>query len=209
MTTRKDEFYRYGKKYDTHLEHEKIAEKTNFNGLKKLGVFSNCKTVLVVGCPNTFFIEECNASGMDAKGVDIDPEIVDKKIVFKCDIENEKLPFKDKTFDIVYSKGLIQHLNKPPINFMKEIARVVKSGGHFVIIVRNEKSIPNMLSIWDNYKHKCTWTPMSIKRMMEDFGFDVVHIDPRFNFNPTRSVLCSIPFKWNIGSTIVAIGKKR
>ena len=209
MTDDADEFYKYGKKYDTHLNHEKGAEEANFKEIEKMGLFDDCKNLLVVGCPNTFFIENCEKIGISAKGIDIDPSIVDKKTVLRCDIEKEKLPFKDKSFNIVYSKGLIQHLEKPPINFMKEITRVIKSGGYFVVLVRNEKSIPNIISIWDNYKHKSTWTPMSIKRIIEDFGFEIIHINPRFNFSPARRILTKLPFKWNLGSTIFVVGKKK
>jgi len=208
MAERDNEFYRYGKKYQRHLDHEKLAEDANFKGIEKMGIFDKSSKVLVVGCPNTFFIENCKSKGIDAKGVDIDPEIVDGKAVLRCDIESERLPFKKDEFDVVYSKGLIQHLEKPPINFMKEISRVLKKGGRLVIFVRNEKSIPNILSIWDNYKHKSTWTPLGIKRMLEDFGFEVIHFDPRFNFNAFRNILCKLPFKWNLGSTIFIVGKK-
>jgi len=205
----KTEFYRYGRKHETHLNHERSAEKENFSEIKKMGILEGAKKILVVGCPNTFFIELCKGDNIDAVGVDIDPDIIDEKTVLKCDVEKERFPFDDDEFDVVYSKGLIQHLEKPPINFMKEISRVTKSDGRFVMLVRNEKSIPNMISIWDNYKHKSTWTPMSVKRMLKDFGFDIVHINPRFNFSKARGLLTRMPFKWKLGSTIFVVGKKK
>lgn len=134
---------------------------------------------------------------------------MDGKDVVRCDVDNEKFPFGDCEFDLVYSKGLIQHLEKPPINFMKEIGRVTKNGGYIIMLVRNEKSIPNIFGIWDNYKHKSTWTPMSVKCLFEAFGLDIIHIAPRFNFTKWYPLLSRLPFKWSLGSTIFIVGKKK
>lgn len=207
--TDENEKYKYGKKYKTHLDHEKIAEERNFSKIKSMGVLKDCKKVLVVGCPNKFFLEICKKNGIDAFGIDIDPETVDGKDVVRCDVDNEKFPFGDCEFDLVYSKGLIQHLEKPPINFMKEIGRVTKNGGYIIMLVRNEKSIPNIFGILDNYKHKSTWTPMSVKCLFEAFGLDIIHIAPRFNFTKWYPLLSRLPFKWSLGSTIFIVGKKK
>ena len=43
-----------------------------------------------------------------------------------CDIETEKLPFKDDTFDI-YSKSFIEHLYYPE-RYLKEAYRVLNQG---------------------------------------------------------------------------------
>jgi len=43
----------------------------------------------------------------------------------------EKLPFKDGSFDVVYSWGVIHHSEKPGV-IVKEIHRVLKKGGVFI-----------------------------------------------------------------------------
>jgi SAM-dependent methyltransferase len=207
-----DESYKYGKKDAGHLERERRAERQNFEMLRGLGVFDGCKSVLVVGCPNTFFIELCKDAGFDAKGVDIDPGVVDGKDVYAADMEEEGALDKEGwkgRFDVVYSKGLIQHLTKPPASFMRGVDHVLTPGGRIAIIVRNEKSIQNIFSTWDNYKHRSTWTPMSVRGLLEAFGFDVVHLTPRFKAGWMRPLLSAMPFKWNIGGTIVAVGRKK
>jgi SAM-dependent methyltransferase len=204
-----NESYKYGKKDAGHLERERRSEKQNFELLRGVGALDDCKRLLVIGCPNMFFIENCTAAGMDAKGVDIDPSVVDGKAVLRCDMESGRLPFKDGEFDVVYSKGLIQHLGKPPANFMKEARRVLKAGGRLVLLVRNEKSLLNILSVWDNYKHRSTWTPMSVRGMLETFGFEVEHLNPRFKAGVLRPLLCVLPFKWSVGGTIVAVARKK
>lgn len=46
----------------------------------------------------------------------------------------EFLPFKDKTFDIVFSGGLIEHFHNPVL-VLKEKIRVLKSGGYILATV--------------------------------------------------------------------------
>lgn len=53
--------------------------------------------------------------------------------VIKCDIDKEKLPYKENTFDIVYTKNLLEHLGNP-LNALKEMKRVLKKGGKIILI---------------------------------------------------------------------------
>ncbi len=46
-------------------------------------------------------------------------------------IDAEKLPFKDGSFDVVYSWGVIHHSEKPEV-IVREIHRVLKPGGVFI-----------------------------------------------------------------------------
>jgi len=46
-------------------------------------------------------------------------------------IDAEQLPFKDGTFDVVYSWGVIHHSEKPEV-IVREIQRVLKPGGVFI-----------------------------------------------------------------------------
>ena len=202
------EKFLYGKKNEGHLKREEKSDIKNFSALKKMGFFENVKNMLVIGCPNLAFIEKSNDLGISVNGLDIDPDMIDGEIVLKCNVEKESFPFENEKFDLIYSKGFIQHLEKPPLNFIGEIKRTLKKNGKIVMIVRNEKSIKNIFDIWDNYKHKSSWTPISLQRLLEDFGFEVVHNEPRFNFNPLRKLLILLPFKWLIGGTIVIVAQK-
>lgn len=48
----------------------------------------------------------------------------------------QKLPFKENTFDLVYSAFAIEHCSDPRL-FIDEMLRVCKSGGHIVILCPN------------------------------------------------------------------------
>ena len=63
--------------------------------------------------------------------VDINPSS-DK--VIKCDVEKDKLPFKDNFADQLYARDVLEHITNL-IPFLNECFRVMKPGGVFIIEV--------------------------------------------------------------------------
>jgi methionine biosynthesis protein MetW len=57
---------------------------------------------------------------------------------------NEKLPFSDEMFDVVNASHIIEHLSNTDI-FVRELYRVLKSGGYAVISTPNLSSLHNIL----------------------------------------------------------------
>ncbi len=51
-----------------------------------------------------------------------------------CDLNNEKIPFENNIFDIVYSSHCLEHI-KNIIPVLYDVHRVLKKGGYFLIIV--------------------------------------------------------------------------
>lgn len=195
----------YSKKDEEHLNFEKKWAQQNYKVLEKLEVVP-CERILDIGCSHGFFLKVCKQNGIKINGIDVDPEIIDGKIVKKCNVEAEKFPYEDETFDVVFSSGLVQHLSKPPINFMEEIYRVLKPKGKLAMHVRNEKSWINILfSLYDNFRHKSTWSPMSLEQMFEYYKLNVISMQPKFL---GLTWLWWVPFKWHIGSNIVIVGQK-
>jgi SAM-dependent methyltransferase len=82
------------------------------------------KRILNVGC------------GEDTYGTDFVDLYPQREEVKKCDLDNEKLPYNDEIFDIVYSKCVFEHLKNPGIT-LKEMARVLKKGGEMILITDN------------------------------------------------------------------------
>lgn len=74
--------------------------------------------------------------GKDTYGTDFIDVYPSRKEVVKCDIDKEKLPYKNNTFDVVYSAFNFEHLRKPGF-VMEEIARVLKKGGKLILRTDN------------------------------------------------------------------------
>jgi SAM-dependent methyltransferase len=82
-------------------------------------------TALDVGC-GPGFVMEVLASVMDAKGVDIDQDMVNSCTMRGLDAvqgEGERLPFEDGSFDLVYCSFLLLWV-KDPVKVLKEMKRV-------------------------------------------------------------------------------------
>ena len=63
---------------------------------------------------------------------------------YQADAEN--LPFRDETFDIVYSNGVLHH-SEDTVRCVAEVRRVLKPGGHAVIMLYSRHSANYWLSI--------------------------------------------------------------
>jgi SAM-dependent methyltransferase len=70
-----------------------------------------------------------------------------------ADADLNRLPFPDSSFDVVMSSWVLEHLQQPEVVF-REIARVLRPGGHFLFITPNaynyliwaRRLVPNNIS---------------------------------------------------------------
>ena len=68
-----------------------------------------------------------------------------KAVIKDCDLEKEKLPFLDKTFDLVLLDETLEHFNFHPKKVFLEIARILKPGGRLIITTPNLVRLNNRL----------------------------------------------------------------
>lgn len=97
------------------------------------------RKMLEVGCSNGRWIRWfCQEYGCEGYGIDNRAEGFKKKDVNFILGDAFKLPFTDNSFDIVFSKGFIEHFKKPQdFMLLKEHVRVLKNKGYLICEVPN------------------------------------------------------------------------
>ena len=182
--------------------------------------------MLEPGCGRGEFLNNFKELGLDVVGVDISPEAanfengLDIKL---CDIENEKLPFKNNTFDVIYSKSFIEHLYYPE-RYLEEAFRVLKPNGLLITLVPDWES--NYKTYFDDYTHRTPFTNVALHDAYKMYGFSEVNV---FKFRqlpvvwkyPKLNYLCAvispfIPvrtknkfFRWSRELMLAGVGVKK
>jgi len=101
------------------------------------------KTVLDVGCAYGELVKGLTDKGIEAYGIDgseyainnSDPSIKSK--LFKINLNSDKFPFDDKTFDVVGSFYSVEHIHNIDF-FAKELQRTLKDDGIAWFLTPNE-----------------------------------------------------------------------
>ena len=92
------------------------------------------KTVLDVGCAYGELVKGLNDMGVEAYGVDgseyaiNNSDVSIKSKLFKVNLNSDKFPFNDKTFDVVGSFYSVEHIHNIDF-FAKELQRILKDDG--------------------------------------------------------------------------------
>jgi ubiquinone/menaquinone biosynthesis C-methylase UbiE len=120
--------------------------------------------LLEVGAGRPDVLNGFRLAGMEVYGCDISKvsKVACKKenIPFEyVNLENGKLPYKSETFDVVYSKSVIEHMIDP-LSFVTESFRVLKPGGILLILTPDWEA--NYKTFFDDFTHV---RPMSRRSM--------------------------------------------
>ena len=120
----------YGEKYFSHRTRPEMWNRRSEFVLKKF----HPKTALDIGCASGEFVKSMIDVGIDAYGIDgsdfaiskIENSIKNK--IFKVNLNSDKFPFKDNTFDFIGSFYLVEHIHNIEF-FGKELSRILKNKG--------------------------------------------------------------------------------
>ena len=83
--------------------------------------------------------------------------------------DGRRLPFEDSSFELVYCKQVLEHVEHPR-ELMAEVARVLRPGGHLAGSTSQLEAFHSR-SVFN-------WTPYGFTRAAEDAGLRVVELRP-------------------------------
>ncbi len=150
------------------------------------------KKILEVGSSYGNLIVFARQQGYDWQGMEPDEEAfaVSKELLKLNNISEEyvthgfgeKLPYKDESFDIVFSQQVLEHVNDPEA-VIKEAFRVLKPGGHFHFCFPNFRTFFEMHYglFWFPYFPK--WAAKIWVRL---WGRDPSYVDTLQFLTPTK-----------------------
>lgn len=147
---------------------ERIAEIIAKRYLKK-------GLVLDIGCGYGNLLQAFHKLGYQTIGIDndIDAERVckEKGIEFhRRDLDNDKLPFRDKLIDNITCIHLVEHL-KDALGFLEDCFRVLKKDGRIVIVCPDCKFFSGY---WDPPTHFTPITRIRMEGMLTLTGFKLI-----------------------------------
>ncbi len=90
-----------------------------------------------------------------------------------CDLETQPLPFPDHTFDVVYSKSVIEHFYHPE-NLVAEISRVLRPNGLAITLTPDWDTMYRVF--YEDFTHRTPFTLQSLEDIFSLHGFADVHV---------------------------------
>ena len=150
----------------------------------------------------------------------------------RLNVERDRFPFADESFDVVLCCELIEHLAEDPLHMMIELNRILKWDGLVIITTPNVSSAISIQAalrgrspyIFGHYnreneyyglsdRHNREYTPDDVRVALEASGFEVTKLFTRDTWNaPGPEVLqllanTNVPLEMR-GDNIFAVGRK-
>lgn len=137
---------------------------------ERFGISATAR-LLDVGFGRGDFLRAFARRGMQVAGVDQSESALSECAdleVKPCVAGREPLPFADSSFDVVFHKSLLEHLDDPE-RLMDETMRVLKPGGRLIALVPDW--ISQMAIYYDDHTHRRPYTTVGLRDLMTMTGF--------------------------------------
>ncbi|MBR9701508.1 class I SAM-dependent methyltransferase [Candidatus Pacearchaeota archaeon] len=136
--------------------------------------------ILDIGCGSGTFLKSMSEFGMDCFGVEIGDfdgkyAIKNKLKIYKGDLLDAKYP--SNYFDVITMRHVLEHVRDPMIT-LKEVYRILKKDGTFILETPNTSSFTNYLfgKFWVHYdlpRHFFSFNLEHLKRYAEKNNFKI------------------------------------
>jgi len=121
-------------------------------------------------------LREFKKLGLNVKGLDISKEAIDLSPDLDIDVydaDDNRWPFENNVFDVVYSKSFIEHLRNP-VMYVNEAFRVLKPGGLLLTLTPDWEA--NYKKFFDDYTHVSPFTTVSLSNIQLAAGYVDVEV---------------------------------
>ena len=135
------------------------------------------QTLFDVGCGRGEFLRsfiDCGLAGYGADRSQAAAVLCPTGTLRIADLENERIPFANDFFDVVFSKSVIEHFYYPE-RLMQEIFRVLKPGGLVITMCPDWGS--NIRIYFEDYTHRTPFMSSSLRDIQLVSGFSNVHCE--------------------------------
>ncbi len=137
--------------------------------------------ILDLGCGDGIFSEVLLGRGKNIVGIDIDGKALvqaGRRRIYKRIVKGDVhvLPFPDSSFNTVLANSCLEHISNLKI-VLKEIHRVLKSGGSLILSAPSEKREKLFLAgKYENgfFRHLNCWSSKKWQKVLEETGFKKV-----------------------------------
>jgi SAM-dependent methyltransferase len=132
---------------------------------------------LDIGCGRGEFLRGFIDCGVQGYGVDRSraaEKYCPEADLRTADIENEKLPYPDNFFDVIYSKSVIEHFYYPE-KLVQEMYRVLKPGGLAITLCPDWEF--NYKIYFEDYTHRTPFMKSSIRDIQLIHGFENIEVE--------------------------------
>ena len=137
---------------------------------------ANGSKILDLGCGRAEFLRGFIRCGLDGYGVDqslIGKSICPEAEILQSDLESKPLPYEDDSFDVIFSKSVLEHFYYPD-KLVEEMLRILKPGGRMIAMVPDWESIYKVF--YDDYTHRTPFTITSLRDIFLIHGFNDVTV---------------------------------